>query len=101
MEVRLDEGRRHQPALRLDLDGAPIGESRSDADDTLAADADVHGPVDARDARASDHEVHVAPYSRDVIGGVASTLGAVFKPSAGKASPPPDRFCAAVERLPR
>ena len=64
MEVRLDEGRRHQPALRLDLDRAPIGEVRGDAGDALAAHADVDRPVGARDARVSDHEVHGSAPSR-------------------------------------
>jgi hypothetical protein len=58
MEVRLDESGSHEPALGIDLDGAPLVERRGHARDALPADADVDGPIASSDARVPDHQVH-------------------------------------------
>jgi hypothetical protein len=58
VEVRLDEGRRRQPALGVELDGAALAQRRADPRDPLAADGDVDGAVVPRDPRVPDDHVH-------------------------------------------
>ena len=87
MEVRLDEGRRHQPALGVDLDRTPVGEPGADARDALAADADVHGPVGPRDARVPDHQVHgLAPFAVPTSGSGKAPTPRGCRPPARRAS---------------
>ena len=67
VEVRLDEGRRHQAPLGIDLERPALGQRGADAGDAVAPDSDVDRVLDPGDARAPDQEVHGAASAGTVV----------------------------------
>ena len=54
----IDEGRRHQPAGRVDLLPPLRGEARLDRDNAAAGDADVDAGAPVGQVRVAQDEIH-------------------------------------------
>src|SRR5206468_2711876 len=91
MEVRIDEGRRHQVALCIDLGRGGTRQVRLDRADGLADNADIGDPAIRQRAAAHDEvEIHLSSSPLKYL--------AATKPAAAVSSPERCRFHPAATR---